>query len=62
MAELVLDQVKVLDQQVSAARFAFKEPLDVLDGAWIGLGPPSFDEAAIDIKAATRVIRVKLRY
>jgi len=39
-----------------------KEGLGFSNGAWIHLGPPKFDEAAIEVKAAHQVIVVKLRY
>jgi len=31
-------------------------------GAWIGVGPPAFDEAAVEIGADAHVIVVTLRY
>ncbi len=34
----------------------------LLSAAWIGFGPPAFDEAAVEISQAARVIVVTLRY
>jgi len=39
-----------------------KEGLGFSNGAWISLGPPAFDEAAVDVEAPNEVIVVKLRY
>ena len=39
-----------------------KEGLGFSNGAWIGLGPPTFDEAAVDVAEPDQVIVVKLRY
>lgn len=39
-----------------------KEGLGFSNGAWISLGPPAFDEAAVDVEAPNQVIVVKLRY
>ena len=39
-----------------------KEGLGFSNDAWIGLGPPSFDEAAVDVVEPDQVIVVKLRY
>ena len=39
-----------------------KEGLGFSNGAWIGLGPPAFDEAAVEVKNPNQVIVVKLRY
>ena len=38
------------------------EGLGFSNGAWIGLGPPAFDEAAVEISADAHVIVVTLRY
>ena len=38
------------------------EGLGFSNGAWIGLGPPAFDEAAVEIGEKDRVIVVTLRY
>ncbi len=38
------------------------EGLGFSNGAWIGFGPPAFDEAAVEISADARVIVVTLRY
>ncbi len=38
------------------------EGLGFSNGAWIGLGPPAFDEAAVEISEKDRVIVVTLRY
>jgi len=39
-----------------------KEGLGFSNGAWIGFGPPSFDEAAVDVEEPDQVIVIKLRY
>ncbi len=38
------------------------EGLGFSNGAWIGLGPPAFDEAAVEVTQEARVIVVSLRY
>ncbi len=38
------------------------EGLGFSNGAWIGLGPPSFEEAAFEIRSNSQVIGVALRY
>ncbi len=38
------------------------EGLGFSNGAWIGLGAPSFEEAAVEITRTQRVITVNLRY
>lgn len=38
------------------------EGLGFSKGAWIGLGPPSFEEAAFEIRSNPQVIAVALRY
>ena len=38
------------------------EGLGFSNGAWIGFGPPAFDEAAVEISADAQVIVVTLRY
>jgi len=38
------------------------EGLGFSNGAWIGFGAPSFEEAAVEITQTQRVIRVNLRY
>ncbi len=38
------------------------EGLGFSNGAWIGFGPPAFDEAAVEISADAHVIVVTLRY
>ncbi len=38
------------------------EGLGFSNGAWIGLGPPAFDEAALEVSEKDRVIAVTLRY
>ena len=38
------------------------EGLGFSNGAWIGLGPPAFDEAAVEISETARVIVVNMRY
>ena len=39
-----------------------KEGLGFSNGAWIGLGPPAFDKAAVEVIVPNQVIVVKLRY
>ncbi|MHA1601117.1 MAG: DUF2141 domain-containing protein [Alphaproteobacteria bacterium] len=39
-----------------------KEGLGFSNGAWIGLGPPAFDDAAVEVNVSSQVIVVKLRY
>ncbi len=38
------------------------EGLGFSNGAWIGLGPPSFDEAAVTLDRDSRTIVISLRY
>jgi uncharacterized protein (DUF2141 family) len=38
------------------------EGLGFSNGAWIDLGPPDFEDAAVDLKGAPREITVPLRY
>ena len=38
------------------------EGLGFSNGAWIGLGPPSFDEAAVVLSGSERTIVIALRY
>ncbi len=38
------------------------EGLGFSNGAWIGLGPPSFEEAEVEITATQSIITVSLRY
>ncbi len=38
------------------------EGLGFSNGAWIGLGPPAFGEAALEVSEKDRVIAVTLRY
>ena len=48
-----------------AVRFTIGLPdegLGFSNGAWIGFGPPAFDEAAVEIGENDRVIAVSLRY
>ncbi len=37
------------------------EGLGFSNGAWIGLGPPAFDEAALEVSEKDRVIVVTVR-
>ena len=38
------------------------EGLGFSNGAWIGLGPPSFEEAAVTLKGQEQTIVIALRY
>lgn len=38
------------------------EGLGFSNGAWIKLGPPAFDEAAVEVKVPNKLIFIKLRY
>ena len=38
------------------------EGLGFSNGAWIGLGPPSFEEASFDVRTADQVVEIALRY
>lgn len=38
------------------------EGLGFSNGAWIHLGPPSFEEAAFEVKGEHEVVTVRLRY